>query len=197
MIMKHLSRILLLIVMALTLNACDDRDERRLHFVGDSLMEFWDVSSVCPTLCFVNEGRAGAGIAYLDEFGDRLAGKEVVLLLGTNDLWQMHAYGAEEFAGRYIAAVNRLGVARLYLYPVLPRKFEGDPEGSHEAICAFNAEIRSRLSEFACAVEYMDVYDRFRKGDTHLPDPELFPDGLHINVYGYQILADALWEKIY
>lgn len=186
-----------MLVAALACASCEERSEPCLHFVGDSLTEFWDVSSVCPTLDFVNHGRAGAGIAYLDEFDRTLEGEVAVMILGTNDLWQMLAYGADDYAGRYIAAINRLGLSKLYLYPVLPRKFEGDPEGSHEAICAFNEAVKSRLGEFECVVEYMDVYDRFRLGSTHLPNPELYPDGLHINVYGYQILADELWKRLY
>ena len=71
------------------------------------------------------------------------------------------------------------------------------PEGSQEAIKSFNDEIRRRLDDFGCRVEYMDVYDRFRLGDAHLPNPELYPDGLHVNVYGYQILSDALWKRIF
>lgn len=195
--MKLMRRLLFLLAIAVAAASCDDKPEPRLHFVGDSLVEFWDVASICPSLHFVNHGRAGAGIAYLGEFGSTLTGEDVVLLLGTNDLWQMLAYSPEEYAARYIDAVKSLGVATLYLYPVLPRDFTGDPEGSQEAIKSFNDEIRRRLDDFGCRVEYMDVYDRFRLGDAHLPNPELYPDGLHVNVYGYHILSDALWKRIF
>ena len=175
---------------------CSDEPDTELYFVGDSLGEFWDVGRACPTLRFVNLGRAGAGIAYLGELGDRVAGRDVVLLIGTNDAWRLLTEGVRPYADRYLEAAGALRARRVYLYPVLPRTLANDTDALRAAIEEFNAEIRGRLPEFGCEVVYLDVSDRFRlDGGEHI-HPELSPDGIHLNAYGYQILTEALWEKL-
>lgn len=176
--------------------SCGDEPDTEVFFVGDSLVEFWDVGRSCPALRFRNLGRAGAGIAYLGELGGRVAGQEVVLLIGTNDAWQLVTDGLEDYADRYIAAARGLKARKIYLFSVLPRTLETDTEELREAIPLFNSEIRGRLGEFGCEVAYMDVYDRMRDGDSRGIRPELSPDGIHLNSYGYEILTEELWKNL-
>lgn len=176
--------------------SCGDEPDTEVFFVGDSLVEFWDVGRSFPTLRFRNLGRAGAGIAYLGELGDRVAGGEVVLLIGTNDAWQMVSDGVEDYADRYIAAARGLKAGKIYLLSVLPRTLTADTEELRKAIPRFNSVIRGRLVEFGCEVVYVDVYDRMRDGDSRGIRPELSPDGIHLNSYGYEILTEELWKKL-
>lgn len=176
--------------------SCGDEPDTEVFFVGDSLVEFWDAGRSFPTLRFRNLGRAGAGIAYLGELGDRVAGREVVLLIGTNDAWQMVSDGVEDYADRYIAAARGLKAGKIYLFSVLPRTLTTDTEELREAIPLFNSVIRGRLVEFGCEVAYVDVYDRMRDGNSRGIRPELSPDGIHLNSYGYEILTEELWKKL-
>ncbi len=176
--------------------SCGDEPDTEVFFVGDSLVEFWDAGRSFPTLRFRNLGRAGAGIAYLGELGDRVAGREVVLLIGTNDAWQMVSDGVEDYADRYIAAARGLKAGKIYLFSVLPRTLATDTEELREAIPLFNSVIRGRLEEFGCEVVYIDVYDKMRDGDSFGIQPALSPDGIHLNSYGYEILTEELWKKL-
>lgn len=176
--------------------SCGDEPDMEICFVGDSLVEFWDVGRSCPTLRYRNLGRAGAGITYLGELGTSVAGRDVVLLIGTNDAWQLLDMGVEDYAERYIAAARGLKARKIYLFSVLPRTLVNDAEELREAIPRFNSEIKRRLGEFGCEVAYVDVYDKMRDGDSFGIRAELSPDGLHLNSYGYEILTEELWTKL-
>ncbi len=178
------------------LTGCADEPDTELYFVGDSLVEFWDVDRTCPALRFRNYGLAGAGIAYLGELGGRVAGKDVVLLIGTNDAWRIVSDGAEDYSDRYIAAVNGLRARKIYMYSVLPRTVDTDAAEHRVAISAFNSLTRRRLAEFDCEVVYIDVYDRFLADSEGNINPALSPDGIHLNSYGYEILTEELWKKL-
>lgn len=175
---------------------CADEPDTELNFVGDSLVEFWDVGRSCPTLNFKNYGHAGAGIAYLGELGDRMTGKDVVLLIGTNDAWSLVLDGVEDYADRYITAVNGLKARKIYLFSVLPRTLDTDVARLREAIAEFNRLLCSRLGEFGSEMVYVDVYDRFLWDDAGNINPALSPDGIHLNSYGYEILTEELWKRL-
>ncbi len=185
------------LVAGLWLAGCSDEPDREMFFLGDSIMEFWDVGRDFPTLRCHNCGKAGAGIEYLAGMDATVAGREVVLIIGTNDIWQCaDDNAAVDYTTRYIQAVDNLQASRVYLFSVLPRGFEADGAEMSEQIARFNAMLRCRLNEFECEVVYIDLHARFCLDGTLLLNPQYSPDGLHINKYGYEIYADELWKRL-
>ncbi len=196
--LRKLAASVAVLMAAAGVAGCSDEPDRELYFLGDSIMEFWDVRRVFPMFRCYNYGKAGEGIDYLAGKDKVVAGRDVALIIGTNDCWQY--LGGEErvadYTSRYIQAVNGLRAKRVYLFCVFPRNYVGDSPDVPEAIVRFNASLRGRLGEFVCEVEYIDPYDRLCLGGTRDINPEFSPDALHLNQYGYEILADELLKRL-
>ena len=125
----------------------------------------------------------------LDGFQARL----IVLMLGTNNI---NRNTNDDIAEGNRAIVNeflkRQPQAKVLLLGVFPRGAAADNP--------FRASIKAindKLATFADnkRVFYMDIGDRFLAPDGTLP-ADVMPDGLHPNLKGYQIWADAMIGKV-
>lgn len=68
--------------------ACSfDNEERTIAFVGDSLVEKWDMQEFFPSRKTVNYGKSGSGISYIESFKGRSIGDDAVVVIGTNVLY--------------------------------------------------------------------------------------------------------------
>lgn len=140
-----------------------------------------------------NYGVSGAGIDYIEGNAGRFTGKQVVVVIGTNNINNMVPDRIEKFAERYMAAIKGLGASRVYLYSLHPRNFSSDRSDVNTDVAGFNDLIRARVSEVPSIV-YLDVYsDFFHKGE---PNPQLYYDRLHLSPYGYEILVSALKKAL-
>ena len=88
------------------------------------------------------------------------------------------------------------GADRVYVYSILPRCFDTDPENINESVQLMNKAIYAELTaRSGLSVVYLDVYNSFLDKDGSL-NMNLSYDGLHLNPEGYEILTKALNKKI-
>lgn len=173
--------------------SCNDATAISLDFIGDSIIARWDIDEYFPTWQVYNYGVSGAGIDYIEGNADRFVGKQVVVVIGTNDINYMTPDRIEKYTERYMSAIKGLGASRVYLYSLHPRNFSSDRSDVNTDVADFNDRIRTRVSEDPSIV-YIDIYsDFFYEGE---PNPHLYYDRLHLNPYGYDILVSALKKAI-
>ena len=171
----------------------DDTTALSLDFIGDSIIARWDIDEYFPIWQVYNYGVSGAGIDYIEGNAGRFVGKQVVVVIGTNDINYMAPDRIEKYTERYMSAIEGLGASRVYLYSLHPRNFSSDRSNVNTDVANFNDRIRTRVSEVPSIV-YIDVYnDFFHEGD---PNPKLYYDKLHLNPYGYEILVSALKKAL-
>ena len=167
----------------------NDTTALSLDFLGDSIIARWDIDEYFPTWQVYNYGVSGAGIDYIEGNAGRFVGKQVVVVIGTNDINHMAPDRIEKYVERYMSAIEELGASRVYLFSLHPRNFSSDRSDVNTVVADFNNRIRARVSEVPSIV-YLDVYsDFFYEGE---PNPKLYYDRLHLNPYGYEILVSAL-----
>ena len=176
-----------------------------LLFVGDSITDSWrHVGQPVWDQHFAPLRAANFGISgdttqgvlwrmqngELDGFKARL----IVLMLGTNNIPRGNS--TEEIAEGLRLIVQefraRQPQAKVLLLGIFPRS--ADPAHQHRAAIK---DINGRLAKFAdnTNVFFMDIGDRFLAADGTLP-PDIMPDGLHPNLRGYRIWADAISARV-
>lgn len=171
--------------------SCDDMEtkDKRFNFIGDSLIARWPLDEDFPSLMVYNYGLSGAVVGYLAEYEGRFMGQDVVVMIGTNDYRRFYSDNIDEYIALYLNTISRLSDRNIYLYSVLPRDYEGDPEDVNAKISSFNEKVKASLTAFP-NIRYLDVYDDFLYKD-HL-NYQLYSDGLHLTTYGYQVLSYKL-----
>lgn len=175
------------------INCNDNGTVLRLDFIGDSIIARWDIDEYFPTWQVNNYGVSGAGIDYIEGNAGRFVGKQVVVVIGTNDINHMTPDRIEKYAERYMSAIEGLGASKVYLYSLHLRNFSSDRSDVNTDVVDFNECIRAKVSEVTSIV-YLDVYNDFFYGGE--PNPRLYYDRLHLNPYGYEILVSALKKAL-
>lgn len=155
-----------------------------IDFIGDSMIERWDLYDYFDTWIARNYGKSGAGIEYVEMLYGKFNKGQIVVMIGSNDNEFFDVTMREEYACRYIQAIKSLGANKVYLFSVLPCVFSrnGDIE-------AFNDLIKNKIKSYS-DIEYIDVYAKFI--DQGAIKKQLYCDGLHLSPLGYQILTDEL-----
>lgn len=178
---------------AMTMVSCDDSLDRTLYFTGDSIIARWDLSESFPSYICYNNGKSGAGIGYIESQAGSYTGKDVVVMIGTNDNWMMRTEELEAYATRYVNAVLALNAKKVFLYSVLPRDFGNDRSEVNSDIFKFNHLIDKMVID-KHSIIYLQVYDDFMRDGK--PNQQLYNDGLHLSPYGYEILKINLENKL-
>lgn len=176
-------------IICLISGACrENEDDKIIAFVGDSLVARWDLQNSFPTRRTENYGVSKSRLDYIQSQEGRFTGKDViVILLGTNDVKHLQDSEEEEYAEKYVEAVEKLGGDRVFLYSIFPRRFSADPIDINERIKRLNQLIVSGIGP---NVIYIDVYETLMKdGNLNL---QLSYDGLHLNDLGYEIISNEL-----
>lgn len=181
---------------AILLTGCDNElDERTtLTFIGDSFVARWDLQNSFSSLATTNMGRSGAHIDYIEQHAGQMTGKNVVVIIGTNESFLMAENMRDGYVDKYLSAILGLDAKKVYLYDVFPRAFAGDRGTINSDIRAFNAVIAEKVKSYP-QITYLQVYDLLA-GDHDGINPEYYMDGLHINPQGYEILADKLFKYL-
>ncbi len=175
------------------MNYNNDATAPNLDFIGDSIIARWDIDEYFPTWQVYNYGVPGAGIDYIEGNAGRFVGKQVVVVIGTNNINDMVPDRIGTFAERYMKAIKGLGASKVYLYSLHPRNFSSAISDVNKDVVAFNDLIRARVLEVPSIV-YLDVYSEFLyEGE---PNPRLYYDRLHLSPYGYEILVLALKKAL-
>lgn len=185
-------RPLFILLSIFTLFACNDNDDFdvSLCFVGDSMVANWDIEQSFPNRITENRGRDGIGISELREMSLIGDGKDVVVLIGTNDIRAtMGEKDISMYVDEYFNAVTVLGGKRVFLLSVLPT---ADID-KNRRIERFNEQVAAKVSVSSKFV-FINCYDTFLQDEVLRVD--LSRDGTHLNDYGYVLLSDKLKEKL-
>lgn len=155
-----------------------------IDFVGDSIIERWDLGDYFYNWHTQNFGKSGAGIDYLELLHGRFTSRTIVVNIGINDNQYFSGPQSKAYAERYINAIRGLGAEKVYLFAVLPCAFKSNGE-----IEAFNAAIREQTKPFGDIV-YINAFNEFiSEGGIRR---RLYCDGLHLSPSGYQLLTEIL-----
>ena len=177
-----------------------------LLFVGDSITDWWRQerrglpvwNEFFAPLKAANFGIAGdttQGVLWRMQNGelDGFQAKLIVLMLGTNNI---NRNANDDIAEGDRAIVNeflkRQPQAKVLLLGVFPRGAAADNP--------FRASIKAINEKLATIADnqrvfYMDIGDKFLAADGTL-STEIMPDGLHPNLQGYKIWADAIHARV-
>lgn len=172
--------------------ACSfDYEEQGLAFIGDSLVARWDLQEYFPSYKTENYGVSGSGIAHIEDYRGYFAGKDVAVIIGTNDLKRIKS-NEDEYAARYVNAILQLGAENVFLYSIFPRSFKSDSDSINNKIARINNLIKKRID--SANVHYIDVFNDLLKGDSI--DMQYSYDGLHLSTYGYELISSRLKELL-
>lgn len=195
--MPKLKNIFLFTILTImfSLLACNRSEEDNVYaFVGDSIITRWPLDETFPSQLVYNFGKSGEGIKYIIEQKNAFIGKDVVVMIGTNDYSIFYTQNLNDYASVYLDAISNLTDRRIYLYSVLPRKFQTDPFDINDKISEFNYKIKELIVNYP-SIYYMDVYDDFLYHDDI--NYQYYSDGLHLNIFGYELLSLKLLDIIH
>lgn len=192
--MKYITLALTMALSLLFYGCNDDLDKRAtLTFIGDSLIARWDLQESFSSFATTNLGQSGAGIDYIESHAGTMVGRNIVVIIGTNDSWKMSDQYRDEYAKQYINAIIALNANKIYLYSVLPRDFDGDPDLINDDIDAFNKIIMNAVSQYS-NIKYLNVYNDFIGNDGMIKE-EYYSDRLHLSIPGYETLTNKLMQE--
>jgi N-acetylglucosamine-6-sulfatase len=175
-----------------------------LLFVGDSITDGWrnagqpvwdEHFAPLKPANFGIGGDTTQGVLWRMQNGelDGFKAKLIVMMLGTNninrnpndDIVDGNRLIIEEFK-------KRQPQAKVLLLGIFPRA-----QDSTNPYRASIKDINSKLARLADnkQVFFMDIGEKFLTPDGTLP-PEIMPDGLHPNLRGYRIWADAISARV-
>ena len=185
--MRKRLKFLLLAFCVMIIGACDNMDnETDIAFIGDSLIARWDLETYFPVCKTQNLGLIGSGIEWLEQHQSTLIEQTAVVLTGTNDLKHLDEISIDDYACQYIDAVIGLGAKKIILISILPKNSKSDSPNINQLIMKLNQSIAAKVDDEK-KIEYCDVYSAFLKEGTL--NMNLSYDGIHLNQYGYEILA--------
>ena len=188
--MRKLLKFLLLLLSIIVVNACcKTNNETTITFIGDSLISRWDLDVFFPTHEICNIGLAGSGIKWIEQYNEKLINQTVVVLTGTNDLSDLADLTLDAYACQYVETIMGLKAKRLILISILPRNNEKDNKNINQLISVLNRMIADGLKKEKTVI-YCNVYPDFLKNGTL--NMNLSYDGIHLNSYGYEILAKKI-----
>lgn len=164
---------------------------KRVLFIGDSLIEFFDWQRRFPEHDIDNEGIAGETVRGLllglPHITSRLEAPDaVVLMIGTNNL-AMDDYA---FLGDYQEILDTFRTlyldSRVAVISLLPLYL---PWLGPDAVERLNESLRQKAEK--SGVDFLDVFSRFRAAGRD--ERALFlEDGVHLSDAGYAVWAKAL-----
>ncbi len=183
---------ILFLLSIVMLSSCEE-DDKRLTFIGDSIVARWDLEVSFPSYVVENKGVSGSGIASFENYAHKFSGEDIVVIIGTNDLGRIADETMASYAQEYVQQIIATDAHMIYLYSILPRNFESDVNDINEKIQALNALIKKEAEGYANIV-YIDAFSRFINDDKI--EKQYSYDGLHLSPYGYEILSELLISNL-
>lgn len=183
-------KFLLLFLTITMVGGCDKADdETSISFIGDSLISRWDLEYDFPVYSTQNFGLAGSGMKWLEQNRKKLNGQTAVVLTGTNDLKNLDEASLDYYAFQYVDAVIDLEASKVIVISILPRNSKNDSHDINLLIAKLNWLIAGKVENEENII-YCNVYSEFIKNGTL--NMNLSYDGIHLNQYGYEILASKI-----
>lgn len=181
-------------------------------FFGDSITHFWELNAYFEGKegIIVNRGIGGDNTVYakrrLEADVIQLKPRRCVMLLGVNDAWDMEednwwqlpALSLEEALTRAEENLHEIcdriltaGI-ELYVCSVMPTnmKFTIKEELRHDFILALNEDLEAYCGQTGAV--WVDYYSAMVSQDGRTVKDGLTFEGIHPNVFGYDIMAGEL-----
>jgi lysophospholipase L1-like esterase len=165
---------------------------KRILFIGDSLIEFFDWKAQIPGHNIANLGRAGETVeellARLGAIVSEYPLADLIFIMtGINNV----AMEDFQFLGSYRKILEELSKsypkAGVFILSLLPTLL---PWASNSSILELNRLLAELAGEKG--MDYLDLYRKF-VDDKGVPVKNyLLPDGVHLSDRGYAVWAEAL-----
>lgn len=186
------------VLLLSALGACSGEPEGELYFVGDSLVAGWDVRESFPTYIVRNDGVSGARLEDILTWNLDYRDKDVVMLVGTNNLGEIvnestREQAIEDFVEEYRLTIETLAPRKVFVISILPRNFDSDAPDLNLCIEEVNFALSQMINELSNGV-FVDMHDDFLYKDKLNMDYSL--DGLHLNDLGYNVLSKRLSQVL-
>jgi lysophospholipase L1-like esterase len=164
---------------------------KKILFIGDSLVEFFDWNARFPGHDIANLGRAGETVeGLLSRLGGMIRKHSsfdlVFIMTGINNA-AMEDFG---FLGSYRKVIEQLIAAypgSTFIHSLLPTLL---PWISNESIEEVNRSLAAMAAEKK--VEFIALYQLFIDGKGEPVKEYLLPDGVHLSDRGYAVWAAVL-----
>ncbi len=184
-------------------------------FLGDSITHYWEIESyfACRTGLLLNRGIGGDRTEFclrrLEADAIQLRPAITFLMIGINNSWDL-AYDdwrrlpgqpmnkvleqAEKDIRAMAQKFSEAGL-RLVLCSVLPTcmYFTREDPQRREYTVKLNRKIQEIAGEFGFS--YLDYHSAMVQADGLTAMEDYFFDGIHPNVFGYQVMAKRLLEQ--
>lgn len=160
----------------------------KLSFIGSSHIAYWVLDKYFADQDYTNYGLPGAGIGYIERFRLDVSDSVAVIMIGTNDLYDVNDANMDEYAERYVKAVAGIKTRATYLVSILPRNDYQDSVSLNRFIAKLNDCIRPKAE--AVGIHYIDIFPLLLK-DGRMDDSITF-DELHLNAKGYTLLSEKV-----
>lgn len=168
--------------------------KNQIVFLGNSIIEGFDLETSFPGLPMVNRGIVGD---HLDGLLERLENSAIGLrpaklfvMIGINDIGARRDddYLKWMFTVLIDSLVMELPDTEIYLHAILPTsaRWKNCPPEQIFRINAFLEDLAETRE-----LTFVDLYIRFRDKDNRLK-PEYTTDGLHLNQQGYALWAEEI-----
>lgn len=176
-----------LLTLLFLLCSCSKDNEQVLYFIGDSMIANWDVEASFPNYITKNLGKDGSQASYLGIVCIPDMESEVVVLIGTNDLYSnMSDTELTGYCEDYRNYLSQMDGKKILVVSVLPTS----NNDKNNVIRKFNIEMAKRLKPYT-HVMFVDCYSAFLDGKGKIRE-DLSRDGIHLNDYGYILLEDHI-----
>ncbi len=188
------------LIFFISLSSCSDdykSSNKELIFIGDSIIRGWNTDKYFNSEEY-NTTNYGVNGSRLDDLPERheglLANKNIVIIIGTNDVFSLNSEASLEFyTQKYVAILECFKAKQIYLFSILPRNYNNSEPPINERIIKLNKSIQKATTSVP-NITYIDAYNEFLDDGT--TNMTLFIDGLHPNQLGYEILTRLLKENI-
>jgi N-acylneuraminate cytidylyltransferase len=188
-----------LILVVILLMSCENANDKKIVFLGDSITFGWDTELFFPMADTYNMGVNGSRIDYITRLNrDFNEFTTVVIMMGTNDVNREKTSEPQitehitNFITTYKEAIKKIHAEQIIVISVLPQYFTDSVKSRlfNNQINLMNQQL-AQLPAIYPHVEYIDVNSSF-KDKTGQLDMNYSTDGVHINVFGYRLLSEQL-----
>lgn len=166
--------------------------DMKLSFIGSSHIAYWILDRYFADQEYTNYGLPGAGISYIERFRLDVSDSIAIIMIGTNDLYEINGTNMEEYATRYVKAIASIKTQATYLVSILPRNDYQDSASLNKFIAKLNSCIRPKAE--SAGIHYIDIFPLLIK-DGRMDDSITF-DELHLNAKGYALLSETIRQSI-
>ncbi len=166
--------------------------KKKLLFIGDSLIEYFDWAGRFPSYSVYNMGVAGETVDGLYARIDRIikaieSPDRIFIMSGINNM----AMEDKGFVPKYRKIITKLGErypdATIFVQSLLPVLF---PFISNEDVIEINVELRKLAADKG--VSYVDIHSHFLDQQQN-PNPScLAADGVHLSEKGYVVWSGEI-----